>query len=127
MAVAQMCLYIQAQNADLQTRPSGQGKQKKRRGAPAKRPPKVVDVGYHIGKEIRSYRVRYEPNRSDTSGPSGEKRTVRPHSRRGHWHHFWRNKPEKPDEKELILRWVAPTFIHPDGGDDKPTVVKAKK
>lgn len=37
--------------------------------------------------------------------------TKRPHVRRGHWHHFWAGKAE---DKRLILKWLPPTFIHPD-------------
>ena len=35
----------------------------------------------------------------------------RPHSRKGHWHHFWIGKRDT-EERKLVLKWVAPMFIH---------------
>lgn len=35
----------------------------------------------------------------------------RPHSRKGHWRHFWIGKRDT-EERKLVLKWVAPMFIH---------------
>lgn len=43
-----------------------------------------------------------------------------PHSRRGHWHHFWIGK-RGTDSRKLILKWVAPTFIHKNFKNDYVT------
>lgn len=42
-----------------------------------------------------------------------------PHSRKGHWHHFWTGK-RGTEERKLILKWVAPMFIN--GGTDEVSV-----
>ena len=34
-----------------------------------------------------------------------------PHSRRGHWHHYWVGKKDS-GERRLILKWIAPTFVN---------------
>ena len=49
-----------------------------------------------------------------------------PHSRRGHWHHFWTGAKDKPEERKLVLKWVAPTMIHGDQPNETTTVVKIK-
>lgn len=35
----------------------------------------------------------------------------RPHSRKGHWHHFWTGS-KNSDNRKLELRWLSPTFIN---------------
>ena len=37
-------------------------------------------------------------------------RTVRPHVRRAHWHHYWVGKHDTP-ERKLVLRLVMPTLV----------------
>ena len=49
-----------------------------------------------------------------------------PDSRRGHWHHFWTGAKDKPEERKLVLKWVAPTMIHGDHPNETTTVVKIK-
>ena len=53
--------------------------------------------------------------RAEAEGDSGGEATPggkkRPHSRRGHWHHYWAG-PQ--DDRRLILKWTAPTYIHAD-------------
>ena len=121
--MAQLVLYTQAENADLQSRPSsGCGGKKKKRAPGVPKPPKITDVGVRIGQTIR---------KTTPSVPSPDRETgggwiVRPHSRRGHWHHFWTGPKKEPSERKLVLRWVAPTFVNADG-DITPTVHKVKK
>ena len=34
----------------------------------------------------------------------------RPHTRRGHWHHYWKGE-RGSSHRKLILKWLAPIFI----------------
>lgn len=76
---------------------------------------KLSDVGFTIGKAIRLYNKNAENNNNDedsetTVTTKPRKSTAkRPHIRRGHFHHYWIGKA---DNRQLILKWVAPTFIH---------------
>lgn len=123
LLAAQIVLYLQAQNADTQNRPTAKKPKKKGigKGRNQQKPTKVVDVGYHVGATIRKAQARY-----DSSPSSGSGTAKRPHSRRGHWHHYWTGSLSSPDERKLVLRWVEPMFIHADNSDDLPTVRKVK-
>lgn len=44
-----------------------------------------------------------------------------PHSRRGHWHHFWTGKRDS-SERKLILKWLPPTFINMESVTDEQVV-----
>lgn len=123
---AQIVLYIQAQNADLQARPNPPRKKARKSSMPKQKPPKVIDVGYHIGQTIRRPRTAPIPYPGDADSKGGGW-TVRPHSRRGHWHHYWTGSKSEPESRKLILKWTHPTFVHADDKDDKPTVYKVKQ
>lgn len=76
---------------------------------------KLSDVGFTIGKAIRLYNKNVENNNeeedSETTITTKPRKSTakRPHIRRGHFHHYWMGKA---NNKQLILKWVAPTFIH---------------
>lgn len=72
-------------------------------------------VGVRIGNAIRKHRA---PSSSTGTGTDSAKR---PHSRRGHWHHYWTGPVS--GERKLVLKWVAPTFIHQDLGDAGEVVI----
>jgi hypothetical protein len=107
-------LYIIADNSDqdVEYRPSGNS----RRKGTCKST--IHAVGTRIGKAIGSAKVRYV-GKSDADG----NRTVRPHMRAAHWHHFWTGPRDKPDKRKLIVRWIMPTFVN--GGIDDETVTHA--
>lgn len=67
------------------------------------------EVGYKMGATIRQYKYIYE-----NSANHGEKtdRTVKPHMRSGHFHHYWIGKR---GQKELITKFVEPTFVKGGG------------
>ncbi|WP_295617345.1 hypothetical protein [uncultured Intestinimonas sp.] len=44
----------------------------------------------------------------------------RSHTRRGHWHHYWTGP--RDGERALILKWTAPTVIHPEDREDNVTL-----
>ena len=45
-------------------------------------------------------------------------RTVRPHMRKAHWHHYWVGRRGTP-ERRLILKFIMPTLV---GGDESATI-----
>lgn len=45
------------------------------------------------------------------STATGTGRTVRPHVRRAHWHHYWVGE----GRTRLEVRWIEPTFVLPEG------------
>lgn len=72
----------------------------------------IWDCGNKISEKIRTFLVKdrsieiySESNISRVGSPKS------PHSRRGHWHHFWIGKVDT-EERKLILKWVAPTFVN---------------
>lgn len=72
----------------------------------------IWDCGNKTGEIIRNYNKSVVNNKYINSNNHDNNSTPkRPHSRRGHWHHYWIGKMNS-DERKLVLRWVAPTFIH---------------
>lgn len=109
---AQVVLYLQAVNADIERKPAS-GK-KRKPGTP--KPVKEFHVGFHVGQTLRRAYAY-------TTTGTGTGSAKRPHTRRGHWHNYWIGSGE---DRHLELRWVSPTMIHPDGLDDLPTVRHVK-
>lgn len=123
LIAVQVALYLQAQNADIQNAPPESKKKKVKRGSGTKRqqkPPKIVYVGYRVGKLLRTSATL------DSSEPFEPGKKKRPHARRGHWHHYWVGPKNKPQERKLILRWVAPTMIHAGKSNDITKIIKIK-
>lgn len=120
----QLVLYVCADNKDSQpneniTRRSDVNLQKNS--------PKDVfrelqqwDVGYRIGNTIRQYNNTNSSNKTDHKSQSSK----RPHSRRGHWHHFWIGK--KNEKQTLILKWVSPIFVNGSDDDNITTIHDVK-
>lgn len=50
------------------------------------------------------------------STATGTGRTVRPHVRRAHWHHYWVGE----GQTRLEVRWIEPTFVLPEGKREVP-------
>ena len=100
--VANGVAYLCSANADIVAvyKPK---KEKRRNNAKKRSQATWHEVGYRIGAELRNYmRVKYE--RGEKTG-----RTVRPHMRRAHWHHYWIGP--RNGERRLVLKWVAPTMV----------------
>lgn len=128
-----LVLYICAENAEIVQSPESQKKQTKK----TKRQLKTIkdrykeirhwDVGERIGRIIRASKNYEEAPRERTSREGQiEQQKKRPHTRRGHWHHYWTGSRTKPDTRKLILRWVAPIFIGKIS-DDNPMVINIIK
>lgn len=75
------------------------------------------ECGFKLGAAIRNYKYIYEKNEE---GTSKRIRTVKPHIRCGHFHHYWTGK----GRKELTVKFIEPTFIL--GGNKLPTMHEVK-
>lgn len=121
----QLVLYICAENAEIVENPvQKQITRKSKDNCPKDvfREIRSWDVGVKFAKNIK--KSRQQPGDSETerqySGPGAPKR---PHTRRGHWHHYWVGS-DKDNSRKLILKWTAPMFI---GGDSDDTIATVNK
>lgn len=112
MQAIQLVLYLCAANADITPDPRPVAHSPRHPQMP--KPPEdkaseieSYSIGVHIGAAIRMASAG-APSKNIGSGGAGSAK--RPHSRRGHWHHYWTGP--RDGAQTLILKWVAPTFIH---------------
>lgn len=117
----QLVLYICAENAEVEENP--ETKPYTRKPAPGK-PPKDVrreirtwDVGVKFASNVRKAR-ELMGGREHSASENGERNSPRPHTRRGHWHHYWTGS-ESNGSRKLILKWTAPIFV---GGSNDDTI-----
>ena len=119
----QLVLYICAENKDVQE--NEEQKAITSRPANSSQPKDVYreirkwDVGYRIGNAIRKYDAEKQRQGITHEGTS-RSNTKRPHTRKGHYHHYWIGS-KKDDSRRIILKWVAPMFINGDEDDIIPT------
>lgn len=116
LAAIQIILYLVSDNSEIADAPAPVKVQRARN---RNKPAAIIqdksgeiackDVGIRIGAAIRKSKIRY----ADSKDPAGTGGTKRPHARRGHWHHYWVG-PVGSDDRRLILKWTAPTFVHAD-------------
>ena len=66
-------------------------------------------MGFVIGKSFEMQLVSGAEYQKSTAAGTG--RTVRPHVRRTHWHHYWVGE----GRTRLEVRWIEPTFVLPEG------------
>lgn len=66
-------------------------------------------MGFVIGKSFEMQLVSGAEYQKSTAIGTG--RTVRPHVRRAHWHHYWVGE----GRTRLEVRWIEPTFVLPEG------------
>ena len=113
-AMCNLTSYIASVNADLELayEPPSDARvlanRKKRRSAAT-----VTRVGWRIGSAIREHARRCNDRGAGAGG------SVRPHVRRAHWHRFWTGP--RDGERRLVVRWLPPIFVNPDGGEMVPT------
>ncbi len=124
MCAIQCVLYLLADNADITDIPrptmvrNGPDSPKKIRDSASEITEK--DVGIRIGSAIRkTFHSTLPEKRAESSPKTGT--TVRPHLRRGHWHHYWYGP--KNGRRILKLKWTAPTVIHAELGEYNSPVV----
>lgn len=125
LKAVQLILYLVAENSDIESEPpltrivhDSASKKVSRIVQDKASEVQVNNVGVRIGSTIRRIKAKTTSSTSANTGIGG---TKRPHMRRGHWHSYWTG-PRSGDRK-LILKWVAPTMIHPDDGADSNVVV----
>lgn len=104
----QWILYLVSENADIESGPPPEldNPQKAKKSRKKKSAVKVKNVGFRIGATIRKAKAAPAAHIGEPS--HGSKKS--PHSRRGHWHHYWTGP--RDGERKLVLKWVAPTFIN---------------
>ena len=129
-SLIQLVLYICAENKDVQ-----ENEEQKSISKPFnKEKPKDVfreirkwDVGYRVGNVIRKANKTSESSSASEHSNVGHGSSIgkRPHSRRGHYHHYWVGS-KKDGTRRIILKWVAPMFINGDIDDIIPTTYELK-
>ena len=82
----------------------------------------AFSVGVRIGAALRN---AARTSRTSYSGSGESGGTKRSHTRRGHWHHYWTGP--KAGDRKLILKWTAPTVIHPENAEDNIIVYPVKE
>lgn len=106
-----LLLYLASFSPEI--RPAGKTcRQRKAAGSERVGGAELFDVGFEIGSAIRSYRIAGEHR----AGAGGR---VRPHVRRGYFHHYWTGPRER---REKVLRWIHPLVVNEGGGDLATTV-----
>lgn len=123
----QLVLYLCAQNAEVTPNPEQQTIT--RQAATIKDRYAEIrkwDVGIRIGSAVRAYRKAATAAPQSDSGESSHA-SPRPHMRRGHWHNFWHGSKSEPEERKLILQWVAPTFVNANVEDTPITLHHVRK
>lgn len=121
----QIVLYLCAQNAEITPNPE-QVTHTRRSVSVKDRYAEIRkwDVGVRIGNAVRAYRSSTDrwakANESDASAGHA---SPRPHMRRGHWHNFWTGKKDGSEERKLVLKWVAPTFVNAAQEDEIPVTL----
>lgn len=130
LSLLQLVLYICADNKEYEPDPTISRRKdvdlKKNKPKDVFREIQKWDVGYRYGNTIRRYKHKEETANNIEPKNVGSSSKKRPHSRRGHWHHFWIGS-EKQNNRKLILKWIAPMFINGDLDDDIPTIHKVKE
>lgn len=73
------------------------------------------EIGNLVRKVFSEKKTKLEPQNTEDIPKNVrvyKKGTMKsPHSRRGHWHHFWTGKRDS-SERKLILKWLPPTFVN---------------
>ena len=115
--ILQLVLYICAENKEVEENPEQKKitrKPKDKKFIKDKyREVQIWDCGNKISEKIRTFLVSNKHNNDVVSQRNtfGTGKSKAPHSRRGHWHHFWTGKIGT-ETRKLILKWVAPTFVN---------------
>lgn len=122
----QLVLYICAENAEIEENPEQKSitrkPQKNSKPKDTFREIRSWDVGVRFSKAIRKAAEKSNMGASpETSEPTetteqqapenpNNRKSPRPHARRGHWHHFWIGS-KSDNSRKLILKWIAPVFV----------------
>lgn len=127
----QLYLYVCSDQADIRDNLAQKKIYRSRaKGQPIKdkfRELEIKDVGVMIGETLR--RAQQEVTAHQDNSEPHEPRQgsqKRPHTRRGHWHHYWTGAKSQPEQRKLILKWVHPVLV---GGytDNVITMIPVKE
>ena len=124
LSAIQLILYIVSENAEIDPAPlpmerdKTDGKVTTLRKSLEDKASQVreMSVGVRVGAALR--KAKRAASSGKSAGAGGKKRS---HTRRGHWHNYWTGPKE--GERSLLLKWTAPTIIHPDAGVGDNVVV----
>lgn len=98
--------------------------QKRREGAKPKdvyREIQKWDVGVKYAYSVRKHNTEWSAAPRGKSSEITSRSAPRPHTRRGHWHHYWTGS-RSDNSRKLILKWTAPTFV--GSADDTITTIQ---
>lgn len=118
-------LYLCSVTADIEGRGSGERRPSKPHPKKTKKGPRlfapdqptVWETGYRTGAVLRSSRSRISAERS------GAHASPRPHFRRAHWHSYWTGPRDRPEERELKVKWQWSTLVNASGPESLvPTI-----
>ena len=127
LSAIQLVLYLLSENAEMEKAPPtiGKGQLKKNVVTLKKGQDKASQVEeYLVGVRIGSALGRGGKGPTSHGGSGNSGIVKRSHTRRGHWHHYWTGPKE--GARELILKWTAPTVIHPEDTEDNVVVYPVK-
>jgi hypothetical protein len=118
-----MYLYLCSDGADIQPNPT-QAKITRRSAVIRDkfREIEAQDVGIRIGATLRKTSASQTDQNRETGVRAGSHSSKRPHTRRGHWHHYWTGPKDKPSERKLILKWTHPILVGGTLGNDSDTI-----
>lgn len=112
----QLYLYICSDQADVRDNLAQKKIYRPRaKGQPIKdkfREIDMKDVGVVIGHTLR--RAEQESSAPQSNPSTDETKQgshKRPHTRRGHWHHYWTGPKSEPEQRKLILKWTHPILV----------------
>ena len=128
--VLQIVLYLCSQNAEVA--PNSEQAFIKRPASTTRIKDRYAEIRkWNVGTRIGSTYRKHTTSRTAASNQTGsgeQRRSPRPHMRRGHFQHFLVGKRDVPaEERKYILKWVAPTFVGQMDPDDTPAVIHTVK
>ena len=120
--VLKAIIYICSANREIETikvTVNNNENKKKNKKNKNKKPKTITqnNVGYQMGAAIRLNKKNYvyvdeEGNTVKKDKDSGNHSKKSPHLRMGHYHHYWVGAKDKPEERKLVLKYVAPIYIN---------------
>ncbi|MEU4234789.1 hypothetical protein AB0F17_61840 [Nonomuraea sp. NPDC026600] len=110
-----LIIYLCAENADIVAAPrSSANRPRGRRPGQQPKAPRVLNVGYRIGAQLRTWRATIRRASTASTGLS-----VRPHLRKAHFHTYRHGKGRALRK----IRWLSPIPVNFHGHDADTTTV----
>lgn len=122
LGALQLFLYLCSDKPDIAPNPEQQKIHRPRsKTSPIRDKVREIDtqdVGFRIGAVLRWNPKPENSSNTESHTEYSERHPVRPHTRRGHWHHYWVGSKSNPDERRLILKWTHPMLVGRIDGED---------